>query len=103
MLYLTDELFDDISFHAQDVWSLGCLLVWLVTEEVPFFWDPAESDSLQIGHLECMCMKHDAWVRSHNLCSFDLLSCTTVALSACHYACPFPAMLRAAVNIIGRC
>lgn len=64
MLHLNEELLDDISFQAQDVWSLGCLLVWLVTGELPFLCFLEELEICKISQLECMCLKHAAWVSS---------------------------------------
>ena len=64
LLHVTAELFDEISFPAQDIWSLGCLLVWLVTGEDPFAWREEDSDFHNVGQMECMCMKHTAWVSS---------------------------------------
>ena len=86
MLHLNEELLDDISFQAQDVWSLGCLLVWLVTGDLPFLCFLEELEICKISQLECMCLKHAAWVSSptgsllslailHKSCSFCLPSC----------------------------
>lgn len=59
---MTEDIFDKISFTAQDCWSAGCLLVWLVTGQDPFAWSVAESDLHKLSQVECMSRKHAAWV-----------------------------------------
>lgn len=60
--HATDDYFDLISYQAQDIWSLGCLLVWLIVGQDPFAWIPTTESDLLMGHMECLCKKHAAWV-----------------------------------------
>ncbi|KAL0021754.1 hypothetical protein WJX79_003949 [Trebouxia sp. C0005] len=59
--HATDDYFDLISYQAQDIWSLGCLLVWLIVGQDPFAWIPTTESDLLMGHMECLCKKHAAW------------------------------------------
>lgn len=31
-----DERFEEVSFERQDAWSLGCILLWMLTGQEPF-------------------------------------------------------------------
>lgn len=54
------EAFDEISFWAQDAWSIGCILVWLVTGEDPFAGCDQEDDAGAMLH--CLLQRHAALV-----------------------------------------
>ena len=49
-----DERFEKVSFDLQDAWSLGCILLWMLTGQEPFCLtqdDMAEvdmNDSIQV-------------------------------------------------------
>ena len=79
---ITDENLGRINFTAQDSWSLGCLLVWLVTGQDPFACFNSELDMHKLSHLECMTRKQAAWVSFSSLLlqmSVWLLFAKTVA------------------------
>lgn len=80
--HMTDDYFELISFQAQDIWSLGCLLVWLIMGRDPFAWFPSTESDLLMGHMECLCKKHAAWVslRSSSCELKHLWRCCTLAL-----------------------
>ena len=51
-----------IDFFAQDMWSLGCLLVWLVVGDDPFIVTHEELALENENVWEVVHMKHNLWV-----------------------------------------
>ncbi len=56
------EAFNEIDFWAQDAWSIGCILAWLMTGEDPFATSQQEADAG--GMLQCLLQRHAAMLRS---------------------------------------
>lgn len=44
-----DELFEKVSFESQDSWSLGCMLIWLLTGQEPFSLYPDDVAELDLN------------------------------------------------------
>lgn len=65
---MTDDNLGKINFTAQDMWSVGCMLVLLVTGQDPFACFNSELDLHKISHLECMIRKQAAWVSFSTAC-----------------------------------
>ena len=64
---MTDDNLGEINFTAQDMWSVGCMLVWLATGQDPFACFNCELDMHKLTHLECMTRKQAAWVSFSSL------------------------------------
>ena len=55
----------DMDWQCHDCWGLGCILVWLVTGELPFQMGAGMS---QMARLRQMQAQHEAWVSAHSCC-----------------------------------
>ena len=64
-----------IDFQAQDMWSLGCLLVWLMFSETPFAVRQEDAAKAKKNVFEMVHMKQNLWVSTDK----QQLDCTWFA------------------------
>ncbi len=66
------EMMKTVSFRAQEAWSLGCILVWLLTGENPFFVSEEEAHEKNLvtndDILDHLSRKQEAVVSRLTLC-----------------------------------